>query len=84
MQGCPSTATRATAGFGRAMIVLGTGQALRVAFTRLGDGAAEARVKARIDTAVEAVLEPVLANGTPFLDHADGRLVNPGQAIEGA
>jgi N-acylglucosamine 2-epimerase len=90
------TATRATAGFGGPMIVLGTGQALRAAFTRLGDTAAVARVNARIDPAIaaittnfvrpelEAVLETVLADGTPFLDHADGRLVNPGHAIEGA
>jgi len=90
------TATRATAGFGGPMIVVGTGQALRAAFTRLGDTAAIARVNARIDAAVraiatnfmrpelEAVLESVLADGTPDLEHADGRLVNPGHAIEGA
>jgi len=90
------TATRATAGFGGPMIVLGTGQALRAAFQRLGDDVAVARVNARIDAAVqaiekrfvrpelEAVLESVLADGTPYLDHADGRLVNPGHAIEGA
>lgn len=67
------------------MIVLGTGQALRAAFTRLGDTAAVARVNARIDAAVhaieknfirpelEAVLESVLADGTPT-HHAKGSL----------
>ena len=34
--------------------------------------------------ALEAVLESVRADGTPYLDHADGRLENPGHAIEGA
>jgi N-acylglucosamine 2-epimerase len=91
-------ATRATAGFGGPMIVLGTGQAIRESLLRLGGEAAGlvARIDARIDTALdaiatrfvrpelEAVLETVLADGTPFLDHADGRLVNPGHAIEGA
>jgi N-acylglucosamine 2-epimerase len=92
------TATRATAGFGGPMIVLGTGQALRDSLARLGPGMqpAIAAVNARIDSALrtmrekfirpelEAVLETVLADGTTFLDHAEGRLVNPGHAIEGA
>ncbi len=59
-----------------------------------GDGLA--RIGRRIDAAIdairtrfvrpelEAVLETVLADGRTFLDHADGRLVNPGHAIEGA
>ncbi len=90
------TTTRATAGFGGPMIVLGTGQALRASLTRLGDAAAVRRINTRIDAAVEAiagtfvrpeleaVLETVLADGNTFLEHADGRLVNPGHAIEGA
>ncbi len=93
-------ATRPMAGFGAPMIVLGTGQALRASLlhrqvTGAFDGAV-GRIERRIDAAItairerfvrpelEAVLETVLADGTPFLDHADGRLVNPGHAIEGA
>jgi N-acylglucosamine 2-epimerase len=106
------TATRATAGFGGPMIVLGTGQALRASLAHLGKtairdsaaggqaadwiGRSHARINARVDAAIdaiqtrfvrpelEAVLENVLADGNTFLDHADGRLVNPGHAIEGA
>jgi len=92
------TKTRATAGFGGPMIVLGTGQAIRDSFTLLGESMRPAIevVNARIDAALrtmrekfirpelEAVLETVLADGSTFLDHADGRLVNPGHAIEGA
>ena len=90
--------TRATAGFGGPMIVLGTAQAIRASLERLGAGMlpAIAGLNARIDGAIhairtrfvrpelEAVLETVLADGSTFLDHADGRLVNPGHAIEGA
>lgn len=55
-----------------------------------------ARIGRRIDAALEAirtrfvrpeleaVLETVGPDGRPFLDHADGRLVNPGHALEGA
>jgi len=91
------TATRATASFSGPMIVLGTAQALRTALLHLDakqDAIAglEARIDAAIDTIrtrfvrpeLEAVLETVGADGTTFLDHADGRLVNPGHAIEGA
>jgi len=92
------TATRATASFSGPMIVLGTAQALRSSLARLGDPSAGigAGLDRRIDAAIEvirtrfvrpeweAVLETVLADGTPFTDHADGRLVNPGHAIEGA
>jgi N-acylglucosamine 2-epimerase len=96
------TATRATAGFGGPMIVLGTGQSLRDSLRRLGGIAGPAGaewladIERRIDGALdairtrfvrpelEAVLETVLADGSPFLGHADGRLVNPGHAIEGA
>lgn len=92
------TATRATASFGAPMIVLGTGQALRDSLQRLGPPMQSAitTVNSRINAALgtmrerfirpelEAVLETVLADGSTFLDHADGRLVNPGHAIEGA
>lgn len=92
------TTTRSTAGFGGPMIVLGTAQAIRQSLERLGGDMQPAitKLNARIDAALhairtkfvrpelEAVLETVLADGTTFLDHADGRLVNPGHAIEGA
>lgn len=90
--------TRPLAAFGGPMIVLGTAQAIRSALARrlaTGDPR-RARLDARIDAAIaeihtrfvrpeiEAVLETVGADGTTLLDHADGRLVNPGHAIEGA
>ena len=92
------TRTRDTAGLGGPMIVLGAGQAIRESLHRFGDATrpAVAAVNARIDEALreiqenfvrpelEAVLETVLADGSTFLDHADGRLVNPGHAIEAA
>ncbi|MFM7522520.1 MAG: AGE family epimerase/isomerase [Planctomycetota bacterium] len=90
--------TRATTSFSGPMIVLGTAQGLRRALARLGGatGSAIAALDGRIDAAIaairtrfvrpelEAVLETVRADGTTFLGHADGRLVNPGHAIEGA
>ena len=91
-------ATRPLAGLGGPMIALGTAQAIRDSLGRLGEPLrpAIAVLNARIDAAIhemrtkfirpelEAVLETVLADGSTFLDHADGRLVNPGHAIEGA
>lgn len=90
--------TRATASFSGPMIVLGTAQALRGALRHLGEAlpGAGAALDRRIDGAIhairtrfvrpelEAVLETVRDDGTTFLDHADGRLVNPGHALEGA
>jgi N-acylglucosamine 2-epimerase len=80
------------------MIVLGTAQALRRSLGHLGGPARglSAGLETRIDGAIaairtrfvlpelEAVLKTVRADGTTFLDHADGRLVNPGHAIEEA
>ena len=48
------------------------------------DGALDAIRTRFVRPELEAVLETVLADGSPFLGHADGRLVNPGHAIEGA
>jgi len=90
--------TRAIASLSGPMIVLGTAQAIRASLSRLGEPGWRhvASLEGRIDGALkairtrfvrpelEAVLEHVAADGTPFLEHADGRLVNPGHAIEAA
>ncbi|MFM8579659.1 MAG: AGE family epimerase/isomerase [Planctomycetaceae bacterium] len=90
--------TRPVATLSAPIIVLGTAQAIRVSVARLPDGAQRHSVTldSAINAAIEAirthfvrpelevVLENVLADGSTFLDHADGRLVNPGHAIEGA
>ena len=93
-----SPTTRPLASFGGPMIVLGTAQAIRSALAHRApaDDPRRPRLDACIDVAIaeirsrfvrpelEAVLETVGADGTTLLDHADGRLVNPGHAIEGA
>ncbi|MFM8890521.1 MAG: AGE family epimerase/isomerase [Planctomycetia bacterium] len=90
--------TRPLDSFGGPMIVLGTAQAIRSALARRAPPVDPARMRldACIDAAIaeirtrfvrpelEAVLETVGADGTTLLDHAEGRLVNPGHAIEGA
>ncbi len=90
--------TRPVASFGGPMIILGTAQAIRSSLARrftAGDPRLDwlsACVESAIDeircrfvrSEVEAVMETVRADGTPFFDHADGRLVNPGHAMEGA
>lgn len=90
--------TRATASLGGPMIILGTAQAIRRSLI-LSDSLTETRRREidrfaadAIDTIekmfvrpeLEAVLETVAAAGHTLLDHADGRLVNPGHAIEAA
>jgi N-acylglucosamine 2-epimerase len=90
--------TRPMASFGSPMIILGTAQAIRASLMRRlpASDPRLARLTDCIDSAIteirtrfvrpelEAVLETVRADGTTFLEHADGRLVNPGHAIEGA
>lgn len=93
-----NTTTRPMASFGIPMIILGTAQAIRSSFGHRAapDDPRITRLNASIDAAImdirtrfvrpelEAVLETVRHDGTTFLEHADGRLVNPGHALEGA
>lgn len=91
-------ATRATVSLGGPMIILGTAQAIRRSLGTSGrllegvqqelDGVAAEAVKTIeqffVRPELEAILETVGADGSTLLDHADGRLVNPGHAIEAA
>lgn len=91
-------ATRATLSFSGPMIILGTAQALRTALRDSPWFASSHinRLEGWIDRAIqdianhfvrpelEAVLETVLADGQPYLGHSEGRLINPGHALEGA
>ena len=80
--------TRPSKGLGLPMILLGTAQVLR-------DALADAEAAAWIDRSIEEIrrdfvhpeLEAVLETvgpGGEFLDHFDGRLLNPGHALEAA
>jgi len=82
------TATRPTKGMGVPMILLATAQEMRGC---LGDDSFDADIDACIETIkrdfvkpdLQCVMETVGPNGE-VLDHFDGRLLNPGHAIEGA
>ena len=90
--------TRATVSLAGPMIILGTAQAIRRSLKQSGhltqavgqelDGMAADAVASLerlfVCWELEAVLETVSVDGSPLLDHADGRLVNPGHAIEAA
>jgi len=90
--------TRATKSIGGPMIVLGTAQAIRRSFRAGGCLSTEwalqleewindalASIEADfVRPELEAVLEVVAADGSPLLDHAEGRTINPGHAIEAA
>ena len=90
--------TRDISHFSSPMILLGTAQSLRKSFVHVleKDDPKIVRLNTCIESAIddiqtkfvhdelEAVLEMVLADGTAFLDHSDGRLLNPGHGIEGA
>ena len=81
-------ATRPTKGMGVPMISLATAQELR---TCLGDDSFDVNIDACIEEIqrdfvkpeLECVMETVGPNGE-VLEHFDGRLLNPGHAIEGA
>ncbi len=82
---------RASKGFGVPMILLNTAQELREAcpehteeLTRFIDGLLAEIEEYFVRPELEIVVEQCAENGTLELDHFEGRLLNPGHAIEGA
>ena len=82
---------RASKGFGVPMILLNTAQELREAcpehaqeLTLFIDGLIEEIEKYFVRPELEIVVEQCADNGALELEHFEGRLLNPGHAIEGA
>jgi len=82
---------RPSKGFGVPMILLNTAQELREAcpghqeeLNRIIDGLIEEIETYFVRDELEIVVEQCSENGTLELEHFEGRLLNPGHAIEGA
>jgi len=82
---------RASRGFGVPMILLNTAQELReacpmhkVELTLFIDGLLEEIEQYFVRSELEIVVEQCAENGALELEHFEGRLLNPGHAIEGA
>lgn len=82
------TDVRPTRGLGFPMITIATAQELRESIglpeaNQWIDRSIEAILKFHLKTDLQCVMETVAPNGD-IIDHFDGRVLNPGHAIEGA